>query len=345
MPTSSKSTRKHREQPPKRTTQPHTRFDPSAIVTNTSTPTQVALLVNNSVASSTAKTYRAALNTLTKFLSAVRNLPSTEIEVTSITQDEFTQFLASLQQQGITSTQTYRAALLKAQQAANITPWAGEKIANTLAKGARGKHIPSDKGVITPQQVCELITLIVGSKDFFVKPCKNCWNSIHTTPTIFNAFLADALKFQWLARLRPGELELLQKTGLVQTYETLNANCTTLPPTSLVVSQLNFTVTRKNGVGRFVISDVAAEHFRKLASYAPETPYLTPRCIDCHIGQTIRKAAEQLNWNPDLVWCAHGIRHSVFTALEQSLRESLDNFVSGICSAVLRGTYMHSLDH
>jgi len=337
-----KAARKATLLPPK--TQPHTRFNAKRITPLVSVSDQAQTLIDNSVAKSTLSTYKSAQRTILKFLAATRNLPLEDLDLISITPDEFMHFLASLKDQGISSTHTYRAALAHAQKSAQIPTWAKDQQTVALATGARGHHTAADKGVLTPDQVCELLHLVLNSPHPFTAPCKNCWPALHQNPALFNVVLADAIKLQWLARLRPGELSLLRRTDLVATLETINARSTLEPPISVVVNQLNFTARRKNGVGRYVISDDAALQFRKLAFYLPEQEFLLPPCTPTHIGQALRLAAEQLKWNPDLVWVAHGLRHSVFTSLEDNLKKVVDQWIAGVSSGVLRGTYIHPLD-
>jgi len=345
MPSKSKATRKQRSSVAKRKTQPHTRFNVRLVTAATPTATQVEELIRDSVAESTSKTYTSAENTLIKFLAALRQQPASGITLTSMTKEEFTSFLHSCRDQGISSTQTYRSALCKAQYAAGIPAWASEKQMIALAKGARGRHIPADKGVLTPDQISQLMQLIIDAEAYFVPHCKTCWQILRTSPALFNVCLADAIKFQWLARLRPGELEQLRKCDLLQTYETLHEASATAPATSVVVNQLNFTTPRKNGVGRYIISDDAALQFRVLSFYSPLETYLVPKCIDTHIGHAVGKGAQTLGLNPDLVWVAHGVRHSCFTNLTSNLTSAVDLFVAGVTSSVLRGTYTHNLSN
>jgi len=197
-----KAARKATQLPPK--TQPHTRFNAKRITPLVSASDQAQTLIDNSVAKSTLSTYKSAQRTILKFLAATRNLPLEDLDLISITPDEFMHFLASLKDQGISSTHTYRAALAHSQKSAQIPTWAKDQQTVALATGARGHHTAADKGVLTPDQVCELLHLVLNSPHPFTAPCKNCWPALHQNPALFNVVLADAIKLQWLARLRPG---------------------------------------------------------------------------------------------------------------------------------------------
>jgi integrase len=238
---------------------------------------------------------------------------------------------AKFAEQKVRSTATYRSALLWYQRRAGVEAFASERSFILAAKGAKSQSQKAHKGVITPQQCMELTKLVLESPDYFVSTCKHCPQNI--TAVDFNKQLVDDLLMQWLAKLRPGELEKLRVRDLIATYETLRTG------QSVVVNSLLFADRKNSEGGPLIISDEAKDHFLKMSIHKEKDSFLVPKCADTHIGQCLAVASVLLQWHPDVIWVAHSIRHSAFTDLEKGVTEAVDAFTSSVVSATLRGTY------
>jgi integrase len=295
-------------------------------------------LVKSSVSAGSNKTYGSALKTLSSFLKEIRGSAQ---PLESMRQDEFIRFLQSCKDQNMSHAETYRSALIKHQLAKGIPTWAQSPEILALTKAVGHNHISTPKGVITPAQCKDLCKLICSSKSYFVDPCSTCWNA---TPKVFNRDLSLRLKLQWMALLRPGELEKLKKKDLIRSLHhssrSLRRDSLQEPGESMVVPQLIFT-SKKNikDSGAYMISEPAAEIFEMLTKDLQPDDYIVPRCADKHIGEAVRKAASDLQWSDAVVWCAHALRKSVLTDLADAILKPTEAFCSGIASNTLHGFY------
>jgi hypothetical protein len=321
--------------------QQHVRFSTAKI----STASQQDIrknLARVSVSAGTNKTYTSALKTLSAFLVKVRGGVH---PLESITQDEFIRFLQSCKDQNMSSTETYRSALAQYQLAHNVPQWARSVEILKLSKAVGHLHVATPKGVITPDQCRDLCQLIAVADAHFVPPCNLCWDS---SPKTFNKTLMLRLKLQWTAILRPGELQTLRKKSLVQTLHhhnrSLRRDSLQAVREPLVVSQLVFT-TKKNisANGLYTISNSAADIFAELTKDLLPEDYIVSRCADKHIGEAVRKGAEELKWSTSVLWCAHALRKSVLTELTKQILEPAEAFAAGIVSSTLHGFYATSL--
>lgn len=301
-----------------------------------------ATLIKQSVKASSQATYTAAANTICTSLAKQRKVSTDQVHLHTITPDEYTLFMEECQNRKLSSTGTYRSAILKAQLAHNQSPWASSKQAIEEAKGAASMHQSLQRGVITPAQCNQLCTLIINSRKHFVPPCNLCWEQHRKHPARFNEKLVSNIKLQWLAKLRPGELEKIKKHSLVTTFEALRSADRNALHQSIEVHQLIF--SRKNGE-QLIISTDAAEHFHSLSAHLKSDDFVTARCADKHIGAALAAGATALGWSQSVTWVAHCLRHSVFTNLEAGVTKAVDNFVATVVSDTLRGTYVHNLKH
>lgn len=318
--------------------QQHVRFSIQKITTASEEEIRKDL-VKSSVSAGSNKTYGYALKTLSSFLKEIRG---NDEPLESMRPDEFIRFLQSCKDQDMSGAETYRSALIKHQLAKGVPQWARSPEILTLTKGVGHNHVSTPKGVITPDQCKDLCKLICSSKSYFVDPCSTCWKA---TPKIFNQDLSLRLKLQWMALLRPGELEKLKKKDLVKTLHhssrSLRRDSRQAPGESIVVPQLIFT-TKKNikDNGAYMISVPAAEVFEMLTKDLQPDDYIVPRCADKHIGEAIQKAAVALHWSDAVVWCAHALRKSVLTDLADAILKPTEAFCSGIASNTLHGFYV-----
>lgn len=318
--------------------QSHRRIDPSVRGS-----ASFSSLVAASVGAGSTKTYRSAINTIRKFLGSLRNMGGHGPEVSSITPDEFTQFLSSCAVQKSASAKLYRSALLFEQHRCGVVPFCQERRFILAAKGACRGHVKSKKGIISPDQLEELCGLVRGAHGSFTDNCKKC-NFLAAAS--FNLLLSQAIYFQFWGQLRPGELESVHVNDLIFTTERQRSRPSSersrpaVLPASFTVSSLFF-VHRKNeeDTGFYRIPDAAVGAFQALAAGKSPDSFIVPKCMDTHIGVALRKAAIELQWNPNVVWVAHALRHSAFSDLEAGVLGAVDGFVAQVCTSTLRGTY------
>jgi hypothetical protein len=290
---------------------------------------------------SSNQTYTSALNTIQKFLTSLRKLPpTTTCEVSSITEEEFTLFLAELKRKKIRSATTYRSALLWEQRRCNANTFADSKVMIKLAKGTLQGSQKSHKGVITRDMLHQLTQWLHNNPTFASKPCYKCRKQFpHLTASHkeYNRSAAKWISFQFLAHVRPGELQPLRKRDLILTRELVGRATFELP--SL------FYDSRKNEPegGFYRITKEAQQLFNTLAVGRELDDYIFPSCVDTHIGDIIRRAATQLAWHPDVVWVAHSLRHGALTEASSAIASTVDAFVAQVTSSTLRGTYTKTM--
>ena len=183
--------------------------------------------------------------------------------------------------------------------------------------------------------------LVLNYPNFFVPVCKLCTlffkDKFNTEDAsfcaVFNRAIVNWTDFQYSARLRPGEAELLQIKDKHSSMHQLGDNM-------VECDFLFFRVPRKNDLGGpFRLDLAASEVFETLAADRPKDAFLVPRCADRHIGEAIRKASGVLEWHPDVVWVAHCLRHSIFTSLTEAVASAVNEFVTGVTQQTLTGTY------
>ena len=327
--------------------QPHNRFQSSSTTERISTfnkDQQVSILVRSAVTEGTNKTYKSAVNTMIKFLKKHRKIQSSSdpIPISSMSEAEFIAFLSACKDRGITSTTTYRSALLQAQHADQVQPWAHDQRIITMTAGARGQHKPVEKGAITPDQFEALISLIQSSKTFFTPVCRDCLSRYSTNHRTHNQHLIDMIKLQWLARLRPGELKQIRKRNLTSTFEPVTSFNPTSVQDQIVVPWIVFENPRKNGYGKFMINQPAADHFKAMTTDLQPHDFITSKCCDTHINQAIQEASAKLGWSSSLVWVAHGVRHGTLTHVHAALMRSTSTMITGITKGCLEGHYVHN---
>lgn len=316
------------------------------------------VLIRASVSAGTSKTYASALNTIQKWLASHRKCVDPVVE--TITPEEFSAFLKHAFDNGSASGNTYRSALVHLQLAKAVPAFAKEATFRKQAKGSASQATPSRKGVLSAEMLHELQDLLLSSvEEFFVTPCRHCQTFFKTEltagdqikPQLFNERLWQWTLFQWAARLRPGEVELLRVRDKLTTTESVLKpgelptcfSAGKLSEVERVTVNSLFFHSRKNDQagGMFRISPFAAEVFVVLAQGRDEGHYLAPRCVDTHIGQTLLRASELLLWHPDVVWSAHSIRHSAMTALKDGIVESVSEFAAQVAYS----TFVHYTSH
>ena len=255
-------------------------------------PADLALnaLVTDSVRQSTIKTYESALHTIGKFLHAHRKLlilcPFPE--GCTMSREEFTLFLYSLQQQGSSSANTYRSALAWDQRRQGVELFALEKTFIKACKGTTKNIQKVFKGVITPAMLEDFLSLVRKSTKTYVPSCKCCntffldnFKLTTEDPTfcdVFNLSLCHWTDFQYSARLRPGEAEVLK-------IQDKHSSMHLLGSAMVQCEFLFFAAPRKNDSGGpFRIDVLASAVFDKLAAGRPKESFLVPLCADKHIG-------------------------------------------------------------
>ena len=321
--------------------QPHTRASFEQGKLNKDTPS-MAQLIGASITASSRSTYTAALNTLARFLQATRALQKIPNPITCKEQ-EFEAFLGEIAKQGLSTGDTFRCALLHEQRRMGVPCFAGQKCFVLACKGIKRQHQPAVKGIITIQQLSDLIARIETQNEStrnmtvktFVPQCKTCTAVGNTKRAVaaFNTQLARAIELQFFAQLRPGELEKLKARDLILTTEGTGKE-------RQEVFFLYF-ASRKNAQdpGKLVIPNPGVQVFKRLAQSKAPDDFILPRCIDRHIGEAMRQGQADLGWHPDMVWVAHCLRHSVFSTLATTVQAAVDSFVAGVSADTFRGTY------
>lgn len=144
-----------------------------------------------------------------------------------MTREEFSLFLLSLAVQGSSSAQLYRSALVFDQRRNSVQLFANETTFIKEATGVSKNVVKQHKGVITTAMLVDLQELILGGTATFVSPCKHCipflslFKTLEANAVIFNSVLSEWINFQYSARLRPGEGELLKIRDKITTMQEL----------------------------------------------------------------------------------------------------------------------------
>jgi hypothetical protein len=241
-----------------------------------------------------------------------------------MTEAEFEAFLVDTSKSGSTSGTSYRSALLWAQRVANVPTFASLKKFQLACRSIKSKRPVSEKGTITLAQLEELCRMMDSWKETSEIKCKTCKCNSQT--------LRLWIRFQFHATLRPGELELLQRDSLISTTEVAEND------DQREAHYLLFGVPRKNARqgGKYRIDAHARALFVELRDTSDYGKYLVPKCADRHIGQLMQVASVRLQWNPQLVWVAHSIRHSAFTELKSKVQVAVNEFVAQVTNSTFQ---------
>lgn len=302
------------------TKQAHVRFEvgkSNGGVTKRNGSGKLGVLVKKSVGEKTLGQYVSNIRALEMFLNSTR---AAAVDVTTITRDEFIEFLFQWHELGKGPVKGVVAALKhRVRQGGKELGFLEDADIKKAMIGAASNSNKRDKSILSKEQ------LRVVSK--FIKECEeedlgNC-SCDHHKEFCSRDRLRAALLMYGYTPVRPFNVVEMQSCHLNDDESIIH------------VPHLK---TAGGGPGDLPIEKKGVTLFKACAETS-RNGYLFPRCVNQHLGHVLRKCEVKYGWGNGLVFSVYCLRHTGMERRKKKVEGALQELVSGITAGTFRTVY------